>query len=244
GELGLLDREAGPGAEAPRLLEELEPGLTRVLRVAEGAAVHEVDVRVVEGVLHEAQPCAAPELVELLDAPEARVVPFRDLRDLEERCRVEANPDVAVALLSGKACYARPFGNVPRDLRDPQHLAGVVVGPAVVAAHQRAAFVVAARQRRGAMAAAILERAQAPFAVAPHHDALAEQSERLRPVLDMRERDDRVPEPAQDLLFSHQHERLQACAPPRAPGRGGAADPDPEWRHFRRPRAPARWRGE
>ena len=175
---------------------------------AEGAAVDEVDVRVVEGVLHQAQPRAAPHFVELLDAPEPRVVPFLDVRDVEKRRGVEADPDVAVALGGGKARYARPFGSVSRNLRDPQHPAGMVVGPAVVAADDLAALAVAARELGGAVAAAVLQRGGLAGLVEEEHELLAEELEGLGAVGQVGQGHHGVPEAPQDLLLGGEHGNL------------------------------------
>ena len=53
------------------MLLDLEPRRFRMPLVAEGRAVDEGEMRVVEGILHQAQPGAGPGLVEFVDAAEA-----------------------------------------------------------------------------------------------------------------------------------------------------------------------------
>src|SRR6516225_8236767 len=55
------------------------------------------------------------------------------------------------------------------------------------------------------MAAAVFQCRGLTVRAEKQHDVLAEQTKRLRTILEIVERNDRVPEPAQDFLLRRQH---------------------------------------
>ena len=164
-------------------------------------------MRVVEGILHHPQGGAAPEVVELVDAAEGGIVLLGQIGNVEQRL-AEADPDVAVAFLCVKALRPRVRHRLlERELRDVHELAGAVVFPAVIAADDMAFLDPAFRQFGGAMAAAVLERRGLALLVEKEDDVLPEQPERLRAVVQLVERERRVPEVSQDLLPGIEHGR-------------------------------------
>jgi hypothetical protein len=55
------------------------------------------------------------------------------------------------------------------------------------------------------LAAAVLQRGGLAVLVEEQDDVLTEQTERLGAVLEVVDRDDRIPEPAQDILLGGEH---------------------------------------
>src|SRR5262249_38035970 len=92
-----------------------------------------------------------------------------------------------------------------RELWHVDELTGVIVGPAVIAANDQPVPAPALGQFGSAMAAAVLQCRGLTVRAEKQHDVLAEQTKRFRTILEVVERNDRVPEPPQDFLLRRQH---------------------------------------
>src|SRR5262249_54404929 len=130
---------------------------------------------------------------------------LRDLGNAGERL-VEADPGIAVAPSAVIGAHGDARQRlVGSHLRNLEQHAGAVIGPAVVAADDVALVGPALRQLRGAVAAAVLQGRRLALIVEEQDDVLAEQLERLRPILEGVELLGRVPEATEDFLLGGQH---------------------------------------
>ncbi len=191
---------------APRLVDGVAPGLG-LMQVTEGAAMHEREVRIVEGVLHQPQWRRPPDLIELRDASECRV---GVLGDLEQRLHgiVERDPDIAIAPLARIGLH--PFVRhalLSIELRNADEPPRAIILPAVVAADDPAVPAPAFREPGGTMAAAIPQRCRLPIPVEEEDDILTQKAERLWPRLQRVEGHHRVPEAAPQPLSASEHLR-------------------------------------
>ena len=201
------DGHARFGLEAVGRVDELVDLRHRPVRVAEGALVHEREVRVVERVLHHPHRAGLPLLIELEDAAVAGAAVLGKRGDRQQRVG-QRDPHVAVLLaaLEGRHLGVRGDGLVGPELRDAHALAARVVGPAVVAADDAARVIdTAFAELRGAVAAAVAQRRRRAVGSLPQHQVFAEQRERLRSVIQRADRHQRIPEAAQDGLLGHEH---------------------------------------
>ena len=153
------DRHARFGLEAVVGLDQFVGLRHRALRVAEGAEVHEREMRVVERVLHHAHRACLPLLVKLEDAAVVGPAVFGEVGDRAQRV-IERHPHVAVLLLAMKGRHLGAGRNLfaVGELRNVHAATAAVVRPAVVAADDPAVDHVALRQLRGAVAAAVAQR--------------------------------------------------------------------------------------
>ncbi len=169
-------------------------------------------MRVVEGVLHEAQRRGVPHLVELHDTAIALRTILGDLGDRRQRL-VETHPRIAVA---GDAMIGahRDLGDrlIRPELRHLEQHAGAVIGPAVIAADDVALVGPALRELRRAVAAAIHQRRRLALVVEEQNDVLAHELERLGPILERVELLGRVPETTKHLLLRGQHGPIPLAA--------------------------------
>ena len=177
----------------------------RLIDIAERALVDEGEMRVVERILHHSQRRASPRFVELMDAPEGAVFLVSEVRDVGDRL-AETDPDIAVAR-PGVEVFGFGLGDrlLEGKLRDVHELAGPVVFPAMVAAHDMALLDPAFGQFGRPVAAAILERRRFARRVEEDDNVLSENAKRLRSILEFVERQCSVPEIAQDRLAGVEH---------------------------------------
>jgi hypothetical protein len=207
GKLAVDDGDLGLEFEALRRLDHVDRRRFGLCDIPEGVAVDEGDMRVVERVLHQPQSGAVPDLVELVDAPEARKIRLLERRDIGQRL-AETHPYMVVADLGAEARHLEV--HLARRILGLRHLdagAGRIIRPAVVAADDRTLVEKPARQLGGAVTAAVRQGRRLASLVEPHHDVLAQQTERLRAVLEQGDRHDGVPEPPQHRLASDEHGR-------------------------------------
>jgi hypothetical protein len=141
-----------------------------LVTLAEGALVHKREVRVIERVLQKTQARALPDLVELVDAPEPRVLGFRDIGQREQWVR-ECHPGIAMVRLAAIGRHPRARRHrLGVGLRNADAVAGTVVCPPVVAAHEEALGRATFRELCGAMAAAVRERGRPAVGIEKQHD--------------------------------------------------------------------------
>ena len=159
----------------------------RLIDVAEGALVHEGEMRVVERVLHHPQRRSSSTGRRTGGCGGSAGSRSSGTSGMSLQRLAEADPDIAVTRLGrettsrarrGPACSNGNCGIV-------HQLAVAVVFPAVIAADDVAVLDPALGELRGAMAAAVLQRRRLAVAVEEQHDLLAEQGERLGTVLEI-----------------------------------------------------------
>src|SRR5262249_9273420 len=128
-----------------------------LVALAEGALVHKREVRVIKRVLQKPQARALPDFVELVDAPEPRVLGFRDIGQREQRV-LEGHPGIAMVRLTAIGGHPRARRHrLGVGLRNTDAVAGPGVGPPAIGAHEEALGRATFRELGGAMAAAVRE---------------------------------------------------------------------------------------
>ena len=204
-------RDDGLGLEAVIGLLDLVFFWQRLAELAERTLVDESKMRVVEGVLHQAERARIPHFIKLRDAPEARIV-FLDGIENGRQGLVERHPGIAVARIAvvGRRREIRHL-LLYRKLRDMDELPGAIVGPAVVPANDLAVLAPAFGQLGCAMAAAILQGRRFTVGAEKQHDVLAEEAKGFWPGSEIIQRHHRIPKSAQNFLFRRQHVVLQSC---------------------------------
>src|SRR3984957_20070457 len=202
---GIADRDDRLGIKAVIGLGDLVFLGLGLIDIAERALVDEGEVRIVERILHQAERGRVPFFVKLVDAAIARRAVFGNVGNVAQGL-IECDPDIAIAGLGAERARLRVGDRLlERKLRDHHQLAIAVIFPAVIAADDVAIVAPALREFRGAVTAAILERGRFALGIEKQHDRLAQQRERLGPVLEMLDRHQRIPETAQHGLLGIEH---------------------------------------
>ena len=181
------------------------------MALAKTGPMDKAEMRVVEGVFHQAQSRGLPFLVELRNAPEPGCAVFFKLRNPGQWLGGEAHPHITVAIFGMKvprtgarAAQLRcEFGL----LRNLDALAIEAVVPAVIATHQRITVDPAGREARSAMLAAVFECANRAGGIAPEHNVLTKILQADRLFLHVIGGDQRIPETLQNGLLGLQHSK-------------------------------------
>jgi hypothetical protein len=167
--------------------------------------VHKREVRVIERILEKPQARALPDLVELVDPPELRVLGFRNVGQREQRV-LECDPGIAVVRLAAVGGHprVRRYG-LGLGLRNTDAVAGPVVGSPMIAADKDALGRAAFGEAGGAMTAAVREGRQPALGIEKQHYGSVQEGERPEAVLQMTQGHRAVPKAPQHRLLHDEH---------------------------------------